>query len=268
MKEEVEVLEKVLLEYDKEWKRSLINWDIPESINADLSLNILAISKKKKVDIVDLAKEIICKLYYYFPTWTFTSTDTGFINIKFSLDYYHKLLTSSFWQNWDWKKKNKRERVIIEYVSANPTGFLHLAHFRQAFVGSALANIYEFQGYKVTREYYINDRGKQIEDLTNSVYYYYHQLLNAQKKEKKEEEIKYPGTSSHQAALFLKKKWKDRFLKLNKKGSIFLRKEVLAFMLRKIRLDLGRCRIFFDKWTSEEDLFQKNKCKIRKTLLE
>ncbi|CAG8857279.1 1573_t:CDS:1, partial [Gigaspora margarita] len=75
--------------------------------------------------------------------------------------------------------EDKKMRVNLEYVSANPTGYLHLAHFRHAVVGNTLANIYQFCGYQITREYYINDRGGQIASLINSVYYFYHQLQDA-----------------------------------------------------------------------------------------
>jgi len=90
------------------------------------------------------------------------------------LSYYQKFLNETLaqeGQNLQGKKKNIR--LNIEYVSANPTGYLHLAHFRHAFIGNSLANVYQFCGYEVIREYYINDRGGQITSLVNSVYLLY-----------------------------------------------------------------------------------------------
>ncbi|CAH1756522.1 13933_t:CDS:2 [Entrophospora sp. SA101] len=73
-------------------------------------------------------------------------------------------------------RTRKNIRLNIEYVSTNPTGYLHLAHFRHAVIGNTLANVYQFCGYEVVREYYINDRGGQITSLINSVYHFYQQL--------------------------------------------------------------------------------------------
>jgi arginyl-tRNA synthetase len=94
--------------------------------------------------------------------------------------------------------------INIEYVSANPTGDLHLAHLRQAFIGNSLSNIYNFLGYDVTREYYINDRGEQINNLISSVNFYYNKILDAVIIPEKD--ISYPGKSSERIAKLLVEK--------------------------------------------------------------
>src|SRR5206468_1323084 len=99
----------------------------------------------------------------------------------------------------------------IEYVSANPTGYLHLAHFRHAALGNTLANIYQFCGYEAIREYYINDRGGQINSLVNSVYHFYHQLQGFSPPTEPEK-IEYAGKSSQEVAQELIKKWSDKYL--------------------------------------------------------
>jgi len=104
-------------------------------------------------------------------------TAQGYINFRFPISYYHQFFTETFFQkgkNLQGKKKNVR--INIEYVSANPTGYLHLAHFRHAVIGNTLANVYQFCGYKVIREYYVNDKGKQILSLIVSVFYFYCKL--------------------------------------------------------------------------------------------
>jgi arginyl-tRNA synthetase len=104
------------------------------------------------------------------------------------------------------KKNKKNEKVIIEYVSANPTGYLHLAHFRQAVIGDTLSRIYNFLGFEVTREYYINDRGKQIDSLVESIFHLYSRKNENKKNEKIGENLSYLGKSSQETANILYEK--------------------------------------------------------------
>ena len=83
----------------------------------------------------------------------------GFINFYFDNNYYSSIVKEIF-QNPEFGKQPKNNKVINnEYVSANPTGFLHVAHARGAVIGDSISNILEYAGYKVIREYYINDAG-------------------------------------------------------------------------------------------------------------
>ena len=95
----------------------------------------------------------------------------GFINFYLKQDWVYSLLSNILAQGdsyGDLKQENP-EKIQLEYVSANPTGPLHVGHGRGAAVGSALANLMKAAGYDVTREYYINDAGNQIENLAASV---------------------------------------------------------------------------------------------------
>jgi len=171
---------------------------------ADLALTLaLPISHKTKINPRALAQEII-KISVC-PNLEYTITERGYINFRFPTTYYQQFLTRTLekeGQNLCGEKKNLR--INIEYVSTNPTGYLHLAHFRHAFVGNSLANIYQFLGYKVVREYYINDRGGQINSLINSIYYFYHQLQGVIQKDARE--IEYPGHASQEIAQKLSEK--------------------------------------------------------------
>ena len=155
------------------WKNSFLQWELPENVVADFSLTLaLPISYKTKTNPAEIVLEIVKLTDYHELEWTIT--EKGYINFRFPLFYYQQFLQKTCQekgQNLRGSKKNIR--VNFEYVSTNPTGNLHLAHFRHAFLGNTLANIYQFCGYEVIREYYVNDRGGQITSLINSVYYFF-----------------------------------------------------------------------------------------------
>jgi arginyl-tRNA synthetase len=150
-----------------------LQWELPANISADFALTLaLPISHKTKRNPQEIAQEIIkitdC------PNLEYTITERGYINFRFLATYYQHFFAETLaqeGQNLQGKKKDIW--VNIEYVSANPTGYLHLAHFRHAVIGNTLANVYQFYGYQITREYYINDRGGQITSLIHSVYLLY-----------------------------------------------------------------------------------------------
>src|SRR6185312_14357783 len=169
---------KLAAHYNVAWKDSFLQWELPSNIPADFALTLaLPISHKTKKNPQEIAQEIVkataCSELEY------NITAQGYINFHFPISYYQQFFTETLAQEGkNLRGKKKNIRISIEYVSANPTGYLHLAHFRHAFIGNVLANIYQFCGYEVVREYYINDRGGQIASLTNSVYHFYHQLQN------------------------------------------------------------------------------------------
>ena len=244
--------------YNITWKDSFLQWELPSNISADFALTLaLPISHKTKTPPLEIAQEILKTINY--PNLEYIITQQGYINFRLPLSYYQKFLNETLTregQNLQGKKKDVR--LNIEYASANPTGYLHLAHFRHAFIGSALANVYQFCGYEVIREYYINDRGGQITSLINSVYYFYHQLqgINLPNLEK----IEYAGRPSQEVAQKLVVKWGNKYInkKLNEEDFIIWKKEVLDLILAKIRQDLEKCGIKFDIWFSETSLYEKN----------
>ncbi|NKN36342.1 arginine--tRNA ligase [Agrobacterium sp. a22-2] len=103
----------------------------------------------------------------------------GFINIRLSTGYWQRLLASMILAGTDYGRSTlgKDRKVNVEYVSANPTGPMHVGHCRGAVVGDALANLMAFSGYEVTKEYYINDAGAQIDVLARSVFLRYREAL-------------------------------------------------------------------------------------------
>jgi arginyl-tRNA synthetase len=103
----------------------------------------------------------------------------GFINIRLATGYWQRLLASIIEAGTDYgrSKVGAGKKANVEYVSANPTGPMHVGHCRGAVVGDALANLLSFAGYEVTKEYYINDAGSQIDVLARSVFLRYRQAL-------------------------------------------------------------------------------------------
>jgi len=190
---------KLAAHYNVDWKDSFLQWELPSNIPADFALTLaLPISHKTKKNPQEIAQEILktttCSELEY------NITAQGYINFRFPISYYQQFFTETLAQEGkNLRVKKKNIRISIEYVSANPTGYLHLAHFRHAFIGNVLANIYQFCGYEVVREYYINDRGGQISSLTSSIYHFYHQLQNVSLPPSSEK-IEYAGKSSQDAA--------------------------------------------------------------------
>ncbi|MCJ8147749.1 arginine--tRNA ligase [Shinella sedimenti] len=103
----------------------------------------------------------------------------GFINVRLSVAYWQKLLAAVVAAGSDYGRSTTGagRKVNVEYVSANPTGPMHVGHCRGAVVGDALANLLAFAGYAVTKEYYINDAGSQIDVLARSAFLRYRQVL-------------------------------------------------------------------------------------------
>ena len=149
----------------------------------------------------------------------------------------------------------KGKTVQIEFVSANPTGPLHLGHGRGAATGQALSNLLKAAGYKVEREYYINDAGKQVRMLGQSVFARYKELLGV---EYPIPEDGYRGDYVKEIAREIIKNMSDKFIKADFDGaSEFFIDYSYELMLSRIKLDLKDFGIDFDTWQSERELFSK-----------
>ena len=249
--------------YSIKWRNSFLQWELPSNVSADFALTLaLPISHKAKKSPQEIAQEIAKKTIY--PGLKWNITEKGYINFSFPDDYYRHFLTETLKKEGQNLRGGRKNLCLnIEYVSTNPTGYLHLAHFRHAFVGNTLTNIYQFLGYEATREYYINDRGGQITALVNSVYLLYCQNWLKDTCEKMEgTKSEYVlSKASQEIAKELAKKWGNKYLNEEIKGEIFdtWKKEILSLILAKIRQDLEKCGVKFDVWFSETSLYEKNK---------
>lgn len=144
-------------------------------------------------------------------------------------------------------------RVQVEFVSGNPTGPLHIGHGRGAVLGSTLANVLEAVGYRVTREYYINDAGAQVQAFARSLWARYLQALGRPARMPEEG---YHGAYLVDLAREIARDQGERYLRMpEEEGMEALMEEGLRRMLEEIREDLERIRVRFDVWFSERSLY-------------
>tara|TARA_B110000027_G_C16111089_1_gene297745 strand:- start:674 stop:2401 length:1728 start_codon:yes stop_codon:yes gene_type:complete len=146
----------------------------PTQFNFDLSSNIaLVLGKKSKqspIKFASLIKDILMKNLNDFSEVVIAGP--GFINFRFSSKAYQKLILDILKSDRKYgSSSEKKDKYNIEFVSANPTGPMHVGHSRGAIYGDVLANLLKFNGNSVTKEYYINDYGNQITNFTKSVFF-------------------------------------------------------------------------------------------------
>ncbi|MGN7385642.1 arginine--tRNA ligase [Sporosarcina sp. SAFN-015] len=186
----------------------------------------------------------------------------GFINIKLKSDYLGEVVKTVLAQGADYGRSTygKNEKVQVEFVSANPTGDLHLGHARGASIGDSLCNILDFAGFDVSREYYINDAGNQVNNLALSVEARYFQALGL---EKEMPEDGYHGQDIIDIGEKLAEEFGDKYVNVGEKErQEFFRKYGLDFELAKLKKDLEDFRVPFDNWFSETSLYTDGKIGI------
>lgn len=176
----------------------------------------------------------------------------GFLNFTLKTDRYSAVIEEILAKGSDFAQGDPNGiRVNLEYVSANPTGSLHLGHARGAAWGDSVARIMKKAGYDVTREYYVNDAGNQIRNLAMSLQARYRQAHGL------EAEIGpdgYLGSDVEEKGKELAAAYPNLYLEETEENLDFFRKEGIAFELDKIRRDLDRFRVHFDVWSSEQAL--------------
>ena len=163
-----------------------INVDIPpEKFDSDISTNVaMVLSKLNKTNPLELAKIIESNLKK-----NDTNIDKieivkpGFINIKFKSLFWNDFLKEIINNHKEFgiNKNEVKKKYLIEFVSANPTGPLHVGHCRGAILGDVISNILQFNQHKVSKEYYVNDYGNQILSFTKSVYLRIREIVNGEK---------------------------------------------------------------------------------------
>lgn len=180
----------------------------------------------------------------------------GFINFYLKSDWLYTMLRDilSQGENYGNSQSGGNQRVQVEYVSANPTGPLHVGHGRGAAVGSALVNLLRAAGYDVASEYYINDAGNQIDNLAASVHARYLELLG--------QEVEFPADGYHgqdiiETAQRIIDKVGDSYLAKPIVERLAILKEIaLEEKLAALKSDLASFNVQFDVWFSECTLHQ------------
>ncbi|MGD9667534.1 MAG: arginine--tRNA ligase [Hyphomicrobiaceae bacterium] len=179
----------------------------------------------------------------------------GFLNLTFKPSFWHEVIREIERQGAGYGRSSKSSKgaVNVEYVSANPTGPMHVGHCRGAVFGDALANLLEFAGYDVTREYYINDAGAQVDVLARSAYLRYREALGEAIGEIPEG--LYPGDYLKPVGAALAKEFGDKLRdRVEADWLPIVREKAIAAMLAMIKEDLAALNIHHDVFFSEASL--------------
>jgi arginyl-tRNA synthetase len=191
----------------------------------------------------------------------------GFVNLTLKASTWTDQLRKILLEGSNFGRTNigASEKVNVEYVSANPTGPMHVGHCRGAVFGDALANLLVFAGYDVTREYYINDAGAQVDVLARSAFLRYREALG--------ENIGgipeglYPGDYLKPVGQALSAEYGDKLLTKPEGGWLpIVRAEAIAMMIEAIKGDLSALNIRHDVFFSERSLIEDGNNRVAQTI--
>ena len=253
-KEIKQIIAKSLDSLNIEYNSDEIIIDTPKlENNGDYSTNIaLILTKKLKkppLEIANLIKEninsnIFAKVEIASP---------GFINIYLKKERLYQEINKILTEGKNYGKNNlgNNKKILLEYVSANPTGTLHIGHGRGATYGDNLSRIMSYCGYDVTREYYINDAGNQMNNLGISIKERYKELCNLP--------FNIPEDGYHgKEIIAIAKTIYDSYKEEKLTENIEYFKQVgLNVLMQQIKKDLDNYRVNFDVFTSEQSLYDK-----------
>lgn len=224
--------------------------------HGDLATNIaMILSKELKKNPLEIASEIIGKIKLNENLISkIEVAKPGFINITVGNDLLSESVSEVHKLNnlFGFDKPKSKEKILLEYVSANPTGDLHIGHGRQAVIGSCLANLLEAAGYDVKREFYINDYGEQIAKLTESSWALYEKL---QGKDVEWKEDYYP---EEMLISYVKEAISSNGSSPSKEN---LGQKVKEIILKAQKNLLTSFNVTYDEWFSETDLHKEDKVK-------
>ena len=216
-----------------------ISTNLPLILSKELKMNPMKIGEKIS-NVIDHSDGIIDKI---------TVTNPGFINFTIGVAYYYQILEDILSnESYGNNLYGKGQKANVEFVSANPTGPLTVGHGRNAVLGDSVANILEWNGYEVTREYYFNDAGRQMRILGESVEFRYRELIG---KESDFPEGGYEGLYIIDIAkLIIKEHGKS----LNTKDPIFkdFAEKTIFLDIKNSLLNIG---IKFDKFSNEKSFY-------------
>lgn len=240
-----------------------IKIEIPkDSKNGDYSTNIaMVLTKLAKRNPREIAQLIVDHLDTEAAhVKSIDIAGPGFINFYLDPSYLNVVIDQALEQDLAFGRvaEPKNEKILVEYVSANPTGDLHIGHARNAAVGDTLSNVLDAAGYDVTREYYINDAGNQITNLAKSIEARYLQQLGYDAEMPQDgyhgQDIKNIGADLAEKQPHLVDLAEDERLKT-------FRKLGIDYEMEKLKQDLADFNTHFDHWFSETSLYEKNEIK-------
>ena len=237
--------------------RSAISVEPPrDPAHGDVATNVaMVLAKPAGMNPRALADLLVAELGKLDEVTEASVAGPGFINLRLADDSWRDELALIFSEGRDYGRSTmgQARRVNVEYVSANPTGPMHVGHCRGAVVGDALAALLEYAGHEVIREYYVNDAGAQVDVLARSVHMRYREALG--------EDIGaipeglYPGDYLKPVAGKLAAEYGDRFVGAPESAWLGLfRAEAVSAMRDMLRADLAKLGIHHDLFSSEAEL--------------
>ena len=234
-------IEKITIETPKQSSNGDYSTNVALVLTKELHQNPMTIANSIKEQI---DSNIIEKIEIASP---------GFINIYITKERHFQELTKILEEGKNYGKNNtgKNKKINLEYVSANPTGTLHIGHGRGATYGDNLSRIMSFCGYDVTREYYINDAGNQMNNLGISIKERYKEVCGLPFQIP---EDGYHGKEIIAIAKNIYEEYQDK--KLSESIEYF-KQEGLKVLMNQIKKDLDTFRVNFDIFTSEQSLYDK-----------
>src|SRR6056297_3316472 len=227
-----------------------------DPLHGDMATNAaMVLAKPAKAKPRDIAEALATKLRADPRIASAEVAGPGFLNLRLAVTVWQGLPRTILTAGTQYGRSDmgQGQKVNVEYVSANPTGPMHVGHMRGAVVGDAMASLLAYAGYEVTREYYINDGGAQVDVLARSVYLRY---LEAHGQKVEFVDGTYPGDYLIKVGEDLKAKVGDAYM--DQPEDVWLA-EVRAFstdaMMGLIRADLASLGVHMDRFFSEKSLY-------------
>jgi arginyl-tRNA synthetase len=238
-----------------------------DAAHGDMATNAaMVLAKEARAKPRDLAEAIAAKLRADDLIASVDVAGPGFINLTLKPSAWSDALRTVLREGaaYGQSSMGAAEKVNVEYVSANPTGPMHVGHCRGAVFGDALCSLLQFAGYDVTREYYINDAGAQVDVLARSAFLRYREALG--------ETIEipeglYPGDYLVPVGQALAAEYGDKLLAMSEAAWLpLVRVKAIAMMMDMIKTDLAALNIKHDVFFSERSLIETGNNKVTETI--
>jgi arginyl-tRNA synthetase len=239
-----------------------------DAAHGDMATNAaMVLARDAKAKPRDLAERIAAKLRADDLIASVDVAGPGFINLTLKASVWSDALRTVLREGDGYGRSGigAAEKVDVEYVSANPTGPMHVGHCRGAVFGDALCSLLQFAGYAVTREYYINDAGAQVDVLARSAFLRYREALGEDIGEIPEG--LYPGDYLKPVGQALAAEYGDKLLATPEGGWLpAVRAKAIAMMMEEIKGDLAALGIKHDVFFSERSLIETGNNRVTETI--